>query len=475
MSKRNNYHPNRRQSNYDNGGKYNNNRYRSNTYQTSDDHYYEQEKQNQEKEPEKDKGPLQLPGYEWDPETKRYFKKVKTTDPGSLFSQERQNSNQTPFLKKKIEKKKPILRSKITSILDRIELGQKTRMNVHFSWQPKCIITGNSSFEHYTSMVSSTTCDLFGNVWFGTEQGSVVHTRFSSPHDDVRNVEISNPITRPVASGMITSLSYNQINATRAENGLFITSLGNEIRGGEIKILSDVGLTLLSHFEDNSPMWTHSFLAKSNFLSIGLKGFCSILDIHTRKVLRRFKFGRSDVFTQSCSSDEKLILNGSRDGYVRLVDVRTPQKQTTPFGGPYEYQNETVHSISKLKFLHSDENYFLSLNTNGDFCRWDLRTLQVVSHLNVVQKASEIDSSVEIPDKKNQRFTLTRFDLDRNERYALLPAHSSVLIFDITANKTISLVPNCSKQPIWELCCTPSPTISPFGFAVCSPSIKFYA
>jgi WD repeat-containing protein 21A len=84
------------------------------------------------------------------------------------------------------------------------------------------------------------------------------------------------------------------------------------------------------------------------------------VDIKTNKFTSIWT-NKSDVFYQQWDSTSTLLFNGSRDGCVRTVDVRSPEAL---YRGTISAELHNTSSVCCIKLL-TDENYLLSASIDG--------------------------------------------------------------------------------------------------------------
>ncbi|EGG19970.1 hypothetical protein DFA_07081 [Cavenderia fasciculata] len=201
--------------------------------------------------------------------------------------------------------------------------------------------------------------------------------------------------------------------------GVAISYLGGEGCNGSIKVLSPFDHDQIFSFEleHRQSAWTVEWHPSGQVLAVGGSGTIYLVDALRGgggQPLKSLFVSKSDIFSLDFNSSGQLLASGSRDGKLRLFDIRLPEAistttttTTTPtttttlqFNQKKNPKEKDIKSIvnspiCSLKFLPQDDNYLIVSTMNGKMVKWDRRVgKQVIEYQHHVNSHSLLRVSV---------------------------------------------------------------------------------
>ncbi|EGC31076.1 hypothetical protein DICPUDRAFT_83022 [Dictyostelium purpureum] len=177
----------------------------------------------------------------------------------------------------------------------------------------------------------------------------------------------------------ITSIRVNK----NVPNLLSVTTLGDHQREGSVNIFRVDSLVydvipLDNLFLSRSSIWCSQWCpTNDNIVSIGgSSGKLLIYDLNCHKNYYQV-LSKSDILAQDFNRNGTTIFNGSRDGFIRMVDIRT---KTAPNSNNQtiinlNIQKDRINHSSSISSINSllDDNYLIVSSLNGSISKWDRR------------------------------------------------------------------------------------------------------
>ena len=319
-------------------------------------------------------------------------------------------------------------------------------------------------FEADSNTLNVTTIDFNNDqlIVLGNKQGrvSIGCLTLKETKDRMDEIENNNNEKHWVLEGRyqmqfktaLTSAQWNR----KQKNLLLLGEMGDSYFGSSVHVVNvDTSSDQQVLRMNRDSVWVAQWAPQTNSLiGVGKSGGAVLLEINHNS-LRRMYTGKSDVFSQCFSSDGQWLFNGSRDGKIRSVDLRSSNWNVPD--GSHTNVMQHLSSVSCVKQL-SDQNVLVSSSIDGVVYRWDKRNVRTP-----VLKCSSF-SEEELKAQKSSsdfHFCLSRFALDASETFVLLAGGylrqnaNRVLMYDINSGNCVTDVfENVSNfnQPILDVC-----------------------